>query len=87
MNIQHFAISVISYFIGFLSGFFVSQKLGDKLTESSYKTLVLVLVSVMWTISVAFEIVNPAYKTNPMIHGLMGSIVGFFYTLSPKVKK
>jgi len=86
MNIENFSISIISYFLGLISGGFISQKIGNKLNEASYKTLVLVLVSVMWTISVAFEIVNPAYKTNPMIHGLMGSIVGFFYTFKPKDK-
>lgn len=84
MNITSFAISIISYVLGFLSGIFISKRIGSKANEANYKTLVLVLVSVMWTISVAVEIVNPEYKTNPLIHGLMGSIVGFFYKLEAK---
>lgn len=84
MNTTQLATALISYILGFLSGFVASYYFKKKFTESSSKTAVLVIVSVMWTLSVAFEIVSPEYKTSPMVHGLMGSIVGFFYKFEAK---
>lgn len=84
MNTLQFFIPIISYILGFLSGFLVSLYFKKSIDKGSYKHIVLIVISVMWTISVAFEIANPDYKTSPLIHGLMGSIVGFFYKFEPK---
>lgn len=77
-------IAIVSYIVGFMSGFIVSGFMKQKFSRSDSKTIVLIIVSVMWTLSVAFELINPNYHTSPMVHGLMGSIVGFFYKFEPK---
>ena len=76
----------VSYFLGMISGFVIKTVIKDKFKSVDYKNIVLIVVSIMWTLSVAVEIINPTYKTNPLIHGLMGSIVGFFYKFVPKEK-
>jgi hypothetical protein len=48
------------------------------------RMLVLLVVTAIWAISMVVELLNPAYHTNPMVHGLMGSIVGFFYKFEAK---
>lgn len=77
-------IAIVSYILGFMSGFIANGYMKQKFTQASSKTIVLIIVSVMWTLSVAFELINPEYHTSPLIHGLMGSIVGFFYKFEPK---
>lgn len=79
--------AIISYILGFASGGIVSMYLKNQIKDISYKNIVLIIVSTMWTLSVAVELVNPNYNTSPMIHGLMGSIVGFFYKFEPKKGK
>ncbi len=84
INTTNSVIAVISFLLGVVVGAFGSNILRNKFKPTSYKNAVLMAVLIMWTISVGVEIVNPAYKTNPFIHGLMGSIVGFFYRFQPK---
>lgn len=76
--------AVVSFMLGNLTGFLFRNAIKDSFNPNNSKNLVLLVVVVMWTMSVAVEIVNPAYKTSPLIHGLMGSIVGFFYKFEPK---
>lgn len=89
MDIQHLTISLVSGSIGFILGY-TTKYLFDKTGQGKdMKTLVLLVVSFIWFISMIVEILNPSYKTNPMVHGLMGSIVGFFYNFkaTPKENK
>lgn len=76
--------AIVSYLLGIMTGFFIKTLAKDKLNGINSKNIILVVVSIMWTLSVAVEIINPDYKTSPLIHGLMGSIVGFFYKFEPK---
>lgn len=84
ITLTNIIIAVISYVLGFAGGFIVSSYFKKNIKDVSYKYIVLLVVSIMWTLSVAVELVNPNYNTSPMVHGLMGSIVGFFYKFEPK---
>lgn len=74
---SQFIIAIVFYVAGILTGFFARTLLRDRKLEGNM--LVLVVVSIIWSLSMIVELVNPAYKTNPLVHGLMGAIVGFFY--------
>lgn len=76
--------AIVSYVAGLLSGFFISKvfHIGD---DEKSGQLVLIVVTIIWALSMIIEIVNPAYKTNPFVHTLMGGIVGFFYKPKEKV--
>ena len=84
MPITQIITALVSYLLGVLTGYLIRNALKESINPNNAKTIVLLVVSIMWTLSVAVEIINPVYKTNPLIHGLMGSIVGFFYKFEPK---
>ena len=71
--------SIVSYMLGFATGYFVKSKLENLKTPLNKSTLVLVTVSLIWAISMVIDIVSDQYETSPYVHGLMGAIVGFFY--------
>lgn len=48
-------------------------------------TVVLYVVSIVWAVSMLVDIISPTYETSPLVHGLMGAIVGFFYR--PKINE
>lgn len=87
MTIEKTILSIISFMVGVLVGYIIRSVMARDLNGNDSKTLVLLLVSVAWFTSVIVEIINPVYHTNPMIHGLMGSIVGFFYKFELKPKQ
>lgn len=84
MNWNGVLLSIISFTLGTVFGWFLKTCLLKDIKDNDARIFVLVVVSIMWLASVATELVNPTYKTSPFIHGLMGSIVGFFYTFKPK---
>lgn len=76
--------TIISFIVGLLTGYFgrgaVDQiKERDKRNLNNANTFVLVIVTVVWALSVFVDIISPTYETSPLIHGLMGAIVGFFF--------
>lgn len=72
-------IAVVSYIIGLISGLFIRDRFLQDMKEVKQNTFVLVVVTSVWALSMLFDIMNPEYTTNPLVHGLMGAIVGFFY--------
>ena len=84
MDLSRIIMSVVAYVAGIATGYILKTMIIKEASARDYKTIVLLVVTTIWTISMLVEIVNPAYHTNPMVHGLMGSIVGFFYKFEPK---
>lgn len=67
----------ISYFVGFLSGWFIRDATKQRTANKS--SFVLIMVTTVWAISMFVDIVSSTYETSPLVHALMGAIVGFFY--------
>ena len=86
MDTSRILIGAISYLLGIGTGYAIKSAIGKNFNTSNSKLIVLLVVTTIWTVSMIVEIANPAYHTNPMVHGLMGSIVGFFYKFEPKTK-
>lgn len=87
MNFDQTILPIVSFLVGVLVGWVahtIVVKNGDK---DNAKTFILLVVSVAWFASVIVEILNPEYHTNPLMHGLMGSIVGFFYNFKATPKE
>ncbi len=87
MDIQHLILSIISGLVGFLIGYLTRTFMDKTGQNRDMKTVVLLVVSFAWFMSMIVEILNPNYHTNPMVHGLMGSIVGFFYNFKATPKE
>lgn len=87
MDSTRLFIGILSYLVGVVSGYLIKSLLIKDISTKNSRLFVLLVVTTIWTISMIVEISNPAYHTNPMVHGLMGSIVGFFYKFEPKDTK
>lgn len=70
-------LSGVSYVAGFLSGFLFRSVF--KMKSEDNAAFVLIVVTIIWAISMLIDIISPQYETSPLVHGLMGAIVGFFY--------
>ena len=77
-------IGIVSYAAGGLSGYFAARYF-KPLQEQKNSDMVLVVVTVMWALSMVIDIISPTYETSPLVHGLMGAIVGFFYRPQLKI--
>lgn len=71
-------IGVTSYIAGLLTGYFISR-IYKPAENQKTNDFVLIVVTVVWALSMFIDIVSPQYETSPLVHGLMGAIVGFFY--------
>lgn len=71
-------IGLVSYVAGGLTGFFLSR-IYNPSANGRNGDVVLVVVTVIWALSMVIDIISPTYETSPLVHGLMGAIVGFFY--------
>lgn len=75
-----FFFTLSALFIGITAGYFIRGVLDKKITnENSARTFVLIVVTIAWVVSSIADILIVDYSTNPLLHGLMGAIVGFFY--------
>jgi len=78
--ISSLIIGITSYTAGLLSGYFLRGTIKEKvLLAENGNTLVLTVVTLIWAASMLVDIISPEYTTSPLVHGLMGAIVGFFY--------
>jgi hypothetical protein len=70
--------SVLFFGFGFGAGWVVGKRvaLGANALDRS---LVLIIVMVIWSLSMVVDLADPAYETPQAVHALAGLIVGFFY--------
>ena len=70
--------SVISGAIGFYVGW-IARGIIDGRDNKDNATILLIGVSLVWVISVLFDIASTNYETPLAVHALMGALVGYFY--------
>lgn len=83
INIQlaYLSVALVSFLIGLSCGFFlrgvvIKTDIDENIDQSFF---VLAIVTIIWAVSMIVDIINPSYSTSPMVHGLMGGIVGFYF--------
>jgi hypothetical protein len=80
-------VAIASYAGGLISGYILARFIDKKaISDKGNGDIVLLAVTIMWVISMAVELTTPVYKTSPLVHGLMGAIVGFFYRPGKKLE-
>ena len=79
--VSNTAVVLLAFLVGNLSGYLFHDFLKKTLdmSESNSKTFLLVTVTIMWAISMVYDILSPAYDVPVAVHALMGAIVGFFF--------
>ncbi len=73
--------SIASYVGGLISGYVLARlwKYPDGDQTKNRSEIVLMVVTLVWATSMIIDIISAQYETSPLVHGLMGAIVGFFY--------
>lgn len=75
-----FALASIALFlVGLAVGWFVVRLRGDY-TKPPIQTTIALLITIVWVIAIAAEILLPAYTVSLMIHGIMGTVVGYLFS-------
>lgn len=70
--------SVALFFVGVGSGWLLKKIRGPN--NPSVQTAIALLITVVWVVSIAAEIVVPAYTVSMMLHGIMGAVVGYLFS-------
>lgn len=79
MEISTLIVGVTAYGGGLISGFLLRTVIDRDQKPFNGNNMVLIVVTGIWAISMVVDILSPTYETSPLVHGLMGAIVGFFY--------
>lgn len=82
MPLDSIAVATISFLIGNVSGFFISKMISKNVKgfdQDQRINYLIIVVSLMWVASLIVDILSPQYETSPLVHGIMGAIVGFFF--------
>lgn len=75
---QTILVGVTSFTIGGVFGY-ILRGVRDKRGADDNNSIVLLVVTFVWALSMAVDIASATYETSPLVHSLMGLIVGFFY--------
>lgn len=72
-------VSLTLFLVGLLIGWLVSRDSGTSV-QSKLKTMVAVVVTLGWITATVAGILIASYTVSPLLHALMGGIVGYFFT-------
>lgn len=89
MLTNHLVNTIIVMAVAFCGGFitgYITRDFRLMITgnlDRDNGSVVLLVVTAVWAVSMLVDIISPNYETSPLVHGLMGAIVGYFYR--PKI--
>lgn len=72
-------LSATLFTIGLLIGWIISKD-SERSTKAKMQTMVAVVITLGWISATAAGIFITEYSVSPMLHALMGAIVGYFFT-------
>lgn len=72
-------VSVTLFLVGLLIGWLYSRD-SQVTTKSKIKLLVAVVITMGWISATVAGILIASYTVSPLLHALMGAIVGYFFT-------
>jgi len=72
-------LAVTLFFVGIMIGWIMSNH-AELSTHSKLKAMVAVVITIGWITSTISAILIASYTVSPLLHALMGAIVGYFFT-------
>lgn len=66
------------FLLGLGIGYIYSRD-SEASTASRTRTALAVLVTIVWTFAVAADVLVTGYTVSPLIHAIMGAVVGYFF--------
>lgn len=84
VTFDNLAIAIISFTLGNITGYMLrvvvnKSKFNFLKTEDARISFILTVVTTIWVLSMLYDILSPIYETSPLLHGIMGAIVGYFF--------
>lgn len=73
-----FLSSIFLFLVGIAGGWVLGRK--NVTRKANLQLAVGTLVTVMWVISIAAEIIIPTYTVSVLVHGIMGAVVGYLFS-------
>lgn len=70
--------SLALFLFGIVGGWLLTMR--DESIKSDLQIVVGVLVTIVWVVSIAAEIIIPAYTVSMLVHGIMGAVVGYLFS-------
>lgn len=76
---------IMTLIIGFILGW-VTRGWKEKYQSNiDNEKVITLMITISYIISVLASIANPAYQTPLALHGLMGTVLGFYFKNKPKI--
>lgn len=76
-----YAISATVVFFVFGVGLgWILTKDSDQSTKEKLKTGIAIAVTIVWMFAVIADIMMTGYTLSPLVHAIMGAVVGYFFT-------
>jgi hypothetical protein len=73
--------SIFLFLLGIAGGWLVARKrTPTQKKKTNLQIVVGILVAIMWVVSIAAEIIIPAYTVSVLVHGIMGAVVGYLFS-------
>jgi len=77
--ITHGASFFVGFIFGLVSGWIIHRIFVKKISVNWERTIISVVVLLVWAISVVLDIVVPTYSTPTAVHAIMGLVTGYFF--------
>lgn len=71
--------SLALFLIGIGGGWLLNRE-KTQFTKSRLQIAVGIIVTIAWVVSIAAEILIPAYTVSMLVHGIMGAVVGYLFS-------
>jgi hypothetical protein len=72
-----FLTSIALFLLGILAGLATKDEL---FTDSNLRIAVGILITIVWAMSIGAGILIPSYTVSPLVHAIMGGVVGYLFT-------
>ena len=76
---QELLLPLATFLVGALFGWFGHKFTSTKQIENWERSMVTVVVTFAWVISVVLDVALDTYETPVALHGVMGMVVGYFF--------
>lgn len=73
-------LAIALFVLGITLGWLFSNTRGSETARRKLKTLVALAVTLVWIVATIADIALTGYTVSPLLHALMGAIVGYFFT-------
>lgn len=75
-----FALSSLALFLMGTGAGWALTRLRGTYASPPVQIAIALLITIVWVVAVAAEILVPAYTVSMMLHGIMGAVVGYLFS-------